>query len=48
MIGVLLMSSAGIIPARAGFTDVPPASDFGYEDHPRSRGVYPGLHYLEG
>ena len=29
-----------IIPARAGFTDEPPASNFGYEDHPRSRGVY--------
>ena len=32
----------GIIPARAGFTDRLAAWEGGYEDHPRSRGVYRG------
>ena len=31
---------AGIIPARAGFTERPDEVDRGDEDHPRSRGVY--------
>ena len=30
-----------IIPARAGFTDVPFFQANQYKDHPRSRGVYP-------
>ena len=30
-----------IIPACAGFTPVDSPGDFGYEDHPRMRGVYP-------
>ena len=29
-----------IIPARAGFTDLPPLAAHGGRDHPRSRGVY--------
>ena len=33
-------SSAGIIPARAGFTHTGPVSTSGAADHPRSRGVY--------
>ena len=32
--------AAGIIPARAGFTDVVEAVAGGGADHPRSRGVY--------
>ena len=35
-------TSAGIIPARAGFTTVAEGLDMGSEDHPRSRGVYRG------
>ena len=35
-----LIAPGGIIPARAGFTPVDNPGDFGYEDHPRSRGVY--------
>ena len=31
----------GIIPARAGFTDSPRRLSASFEDHPRSRGVYP-------
>ena len=33
-------SATGIIPARAGFTSVHPASPTATWDHPRSRGVY--------
>ena len=32
----------GIIPARAGFTAEGAVADRGVQDHPRSRGVYPG------
>ena len=32
----------GIIPARAGFTGMQPVIQAVVEDHPRSRGVYPG------
>ena len=35
-----LISAAGIIPARAGFTLGPGVLPAGHEDHPRSRGVY--------
>ena len=31
---------AGIIPARAGFTEIGSRRTFPYRDHPRSRGVY--------
>ena len=33
----------GIIPARAGFTDLTAGEPASPEDHPRSRGVYPAL-----
>ena len=32
----------GIIPARAGFTGLGGRGEGVAEDHPRSRGVYPG------
>ena len=38
---------ARIIPARAGFTVLRYNNITGDEDHPRSRGVYPGVH-VEG
>ena len=34
------MCGRGIIPARAGFTQVPAGGLLGEQDHPRSRGVY--------
>ena len=34
------MLSLGIIPAHAGFTDMPAVTEEGLEDHPRTRGVY--------
>ena len=34
----------GIIPARAGFTGAPPPRTLRRTDHPRSRGVYAGVH----
>ena len=37
---VSVVSSSGIIPARAGFTCAPGASSMSPRDHPRSRGVY--------
>ena len=37
------MISAGIIPARAGFTRASSCANLGPMDHPRSRGVYPPL-----
>ena len=38
----------GIIPARAGFTHVCGSADGGDADHPRSRGVYPGVIVIAG
>ena len=38
--GPVQSADGRIIPARAGFTAVPGASDDGGQDHPRSRGVY--------
>ena len=43
--------TAGIIPARAGFTPPPARSSTASTDHPRSRGVYPAsvpLHTVGG
>ena len=37
-----VMRDAGIIPARAGFTDHVPCIQVRSGDHPRSRGVYLG------
>ena len=36
----LALHAAGIIPARAGFTEYSPCHYEEYRDHPRSRGVY--------
>ena len=38
-----VLPAAGIIPARAGFTQPDAPQDPRPEDHPRSRGVYPGV-----
>ena len=41
--GLIVVSSSGIIPARAGFTAGLPAPARVLRDHPRSRGVYADL-----